>query len=746
MQCVRGDRTDAGPRTMWSTWLRVATAAAVCVGSGHGQPGVHGAPQCSATMECLHSAGCVECLTALQPYAAFSVSAPVGEIRERIFYQTLIGDPACTPATFALLNRTLTEGNSNETCAAIAGFHNDVQPGNCQIAEINCALDPDCQECLTQLFNTNNDGQTAELLKSAACRASRSHFEPLSHSCYPFPTCTHYKVLCGDIPECVRGLAALQAGDASAAANMSLTLATGAHELDRVVRNCVGPSALSCVFMTRRCEENAKCNSCLTNMDWGRDKSTILAGGITPACTHGMAMPATELYISVFGACSHTRYTMCEAQVAFCVLAQPRVCSQCLSGGADADSAVCETLLGARITPSCAGCPEAVRIINRIVWATSAVGGVSVVACLVTIAVLVGHGRDRVSMRDRIIVGLLCCNAVYSSANAVPILLLRTDEATCGDFALSFATIRTGRAWWFAGKYSLVCYEIFILGSSIWALTAGARAVRPRQEAALHCACVLGGLAAFAAFYLRCAEINGQGYNEATQTEAQGNEYVHVSTTDDFDDDFPGIAASKRFDAGRDAFDRLIQETLLIWDGLLGVAVLLWVGLRWTHTQMAAGWRRMVVAEAKEEAQDEWADTRRSGWRARRTLLEVQREVGVEIASPLEPFVVVFLVFSVPVRSWPSSAPRTVLAQFSPHAHPSSSATRVNTHCALPSEGFTCILTPHCSSYALVCVPECVGHRYVDPVLRRSEWLDLPRGVRRVVKWRHHLRDVRHVL
>lgn len=76
---------------------------------------------------------------------------------------------------------------------------------------------------------------------------------------------------------------------------------------------------------------------------------------------------------------------------------------------------------------------------------------------------------------------------------------------------MSFETIRFGRAWWFLGKYSLVAFEALVLGSSIWVIRHGVRSIPPRVEAGLHGLCVLVGLVAFTAFYVRCEAINKAG-------------------------------------------------------------------------------------------------------------------------------------------------------------------------------------------------------------------------------------------
>ena len=66
--------------------------------------------------------------------------------------------------------------------------------------------------------------------------------------------------------------------------------------------------------------------------------------------------------------------------------------------------------------------------------------------CLVVVATIVAYGHDRVSMRDRIVVGLMMANVVYSTANAIPLNALRTGVVDCGRLAMSFDAIRFRRA------------------------------------------------------------------------------------------------------------------------------------------------------------------------------------------------------------------------------------------------------------------------------------------------------------
>jgi hypothetical protein len=308
------------------------------------------------------------------------------------------------------------------------------------------------------------------------------------------------------------------------------------------------------------------------------------------------------------------------------------------------------------INGACAECPDAVRDINTIVLATTVVGGASVVACLMVVAAIVAHGRARVSMRDRIVVGMMLANTVYSSANAIPLNSLATHVADCGELALGFGTIRFGRAWWFGGKFGLVCFEVFILGASIQALARGGRAVKPLTEAVLHGLCAIGGISAFVGFYIKCSEINDRGFNKVTQLEVKTDAYNYMNLDDDQNDHTPGNEARARFVQGRTEYNTLVQHMLQVWDVMVFMAIVLWVGLRWAYYRADQSCQRLIKDVAAAVGDDPWLATRRSAWRSQLKEINARLDEYVDVAQPLELYVAVFVVFAV-VRSSPFISP-----------------------------------------------------------------------------------------
>lgn len=169
-------------------------------------------------------------------------------------------------------------------------------------------------------------------------------------------------------------------------------------------------------------------------------------------------------------------------------------------------------------------------------------------------------------MRSRIVLGLMLVNAVYSSANVLPLAALQSGLESCGQLVLSYDTIRLGRALWFGGKYGLVSFELFIIGASILVLKNAVTVMPRRIEFAAqvfhdttgcwfrlrtHVMCWIVALLAGVSFYVLCYGIDVHGYNRSVQMMAIINSYHHISDTDDLDDD-PQQRAMSEFATSRD--------------------------------------------------------------------------------------------------------------------------------------------------------------------------------------------------
>ena len=419
--------------------------------------------------------------------------------------------------------------------------------------------------------------------------------------------------------------------------------------VDNVVTTCIYSSAAACDFWRQRCADNVNCNLCLAEMSNGDNALEAVASWLTTACQEALHDRFAASYlISITQGCPGI--SACRVAVTEGVKADGGTFIACINGSAPSGyTTFCSELMQEySIDSKCQSCPTSVHTINAVVFATSMVGGVSAVACLAVAATIVAHRRDRVSMRDRIVVGLMMANAVYSTANAIPLNALRTSVIHYGRLAMSFDAIRFGRAWWFCGKYGLVSFELVILGASIQALLGGMSAVSARTEAATYAACCAIAALAFAVFYALCSAINADGYNLNAENEAYTNAYNHASANDDLDDDEPSVSASETYTSARDAYDNLVRDMLVVWDVVVGVAVGLWIVVRALHHYALRTLRTEEAEVARAEAADEWAATRQSAWNARRSLLETRRDAFNEVAKPLEPYIAVFVVFAAP--------------------------------------------------------------------------------------------------
>ena len=105
-------------------------------------------------------------------------------------------------------------------------------------------------------------------------------------------------------------------------------------------------------------------------------------------------------------------------------------------------------------------CPPAFRTSNILTWVGSAFGALGIVGCICVMWVIYGYGKDRRSIRDRILIGIFMSNLVYSIANAAPNNLV--GEATgrpCGHWVIDpvpgeYKATCSLRGLWMWGKYS----------------------------------------------------------------------------------------------------------------------------------------------------------------------------------------------------------------------------------------------------------------------------------------------------
>jgi hypothetical protein len=619
---------------------------------------------CGGVDRCIANPHCAQCLLAVNATRNFPHTLAefnrLGRAATRAyevgFFQTLQSTASCSTSVTppGIIYAALQELADVISCDDEHAMYSST----CLVAEYACFVEPHCRQCLDRLHAASADdghnGTKAAVLQSLACTAtSPALFSDLTNNCGggSFPTCTLYKHQCARLTECASCLAMLVAGNGAVAAQKCPGGSTqpSALALDHAVVYCIDSNAVACDFWRQRCANNVDCDSCLVGMGNGDNARAIAADWSTAACQRAAHDHLTAFYLTAI-AHGCPGISACREAITHCVLSKGDSCITCLNGSAPhTQAAYCTRLLQEWfLDTACQPCSATVHAINAIVLATAVVGGASAAVCLAVATTIVAHGRDRVSMRDRIVVGLMLTNTVYSTANAIPLNALRSGVVDCGRLAMSFDAIRVGRAWWFCGKYGLVGFELLILGSSIRAMYRSMSAVPWRAEVAMHAACCAVAVTAFAVFYNLCARINADGYDLSRENEAYTNAYNHASVNDDLDDDEPSASASLTYQSARDAYDNLVRDMLLVWDGVVVVAVGLWIVLRLLHRHALQALRSVAAGTAHAEANDEWAGTRRSAWKARQRFLEARREAFNEVAKPLEPYIFVFVLFAAP--------------------------------------------------------------------------------------------------
>ena len=445
----------------------------------------------------------------------------------------------------------------------------------------------------------------------------------------------------------------LREGDMTGAIALCSTVASSTLLYD-VVSLCTFNTETGCSFIKEKCTQDQQCNNCLAAVNETQTSERMaIAFSDSPFCQPMANASTPDSYQVGLELLSHARFVCgplmfneCQDVTLSCLL-KP-TCAPCLAGTPSEQSDASCALEASYLSMACQPCPSSVFENNRIVLATSIVGGLSVLPCLFVVIAIIAYKNDVAFTRSRIIIGLMISNIVYSIGSAIPVAMLRTDMSTCGQFKLSFATIRFGRAWWFAGKFLIIFFELLIIGISAWALKYGLPKLSWRREALLYTACVLAGMGVFIGFEVKSHEISDQGYNGATQREMQSNSYSNIDPNDDRNDDSPSIVANHRFTSSRSEYDTLVQQMLLVWCGLLGLAILLWIYLRWTFMKLTRMWSLSLANAEKQWDRDYWTPEEQGIRHTKRRMLNIVKEGYDELAHPLEPFVVVFIIFGIP--------------------------------------------------------------------------------------------------
>lgn len=272
---------------------------------------------------------------------------------------------------------------------------------------------------------------------------------------------------------------------------------------------------------------------------------------------------------------------------------------------------------------------------NPMAIATILFGLISVVACVGVIIVILAYKKDLHYLRERIILGIMCANVVYSASNLAPAHL--ANPKTCA-YALSLEEAAWTRSVWIWGKYWMVCYEIMIVGTSIVALHFGLSTLPKRIEVMAHLCCFLSGITAFIVFATKMVPNNSQ--SDSLFDQYVGGYHVYVLI------DSNATAKDREFQEKMtplfNNYTSFLTWMIRIWLIPLGIALVLWLLSRYMYHRLI-----QFSKSSFEGAQKGWDDELWS-IRVRTRLFTLQMEAYTGIVRPLEPYVVAFVIFAIP--------------------------------------------------------------------------------------------------
>lgn len=414
---------------------------------------------CPAVQLCHATPNCSKCLTAI------ATAVDVRSVRlfknlnlnglrkaELAFGDTLVRDANCRSQIdsaglfWQVVNELIDSQQASGRCVPEGGLALTA----CDRNTFACLANVNCRPCLEAVvLNGTKSFDVFDSMPSCRTAYVKETFALLDGACSVFP-CVRAKQLCESDTLCRGCLIAMGKGGVVTAARDCPGTSLSGVILGVVVGNCAANTPLSHEFWTLRCRADSACHACLSELGDFSNHTQMALAGHSSSCTASRGNTNIGFLQHVIQ--TTPNITSCQVSVALCVV-RYEACGECITSP-DNYSSTCRQLVGVDgtgITAACRTCPKEVQLIQRIVLATSAIGGVSVLACLFTIARLL-RGDGRQHLRTRILLGLLAANAIYSCANTMPMNYIHNVEGRCGTLALSDGLIRTGRALWFCGK------------------------------------------------------------------------------------------------------------------------------------------------------------------------------------------------------------------------------------------------------------------------------------------------------
>lgn len=265
------------------------------------------------------------------------------------------------------------------------------------------------------------------------------------------------------------------------------------------------------------------------------------------------------------------------------------------------------------------GCnASAVQEHNAWVYSRFAFGSMGTLVCMVAMADILAHNRDKDDLRHRILLGLFTSNLLYSIANIVPrdIFNAVDDPELCGKNSLALfrehgpATYAKG--FWIACSYCVLFYEIYVVWASVFAMKGIKQ--NKKAEVATHFFCAFTSLVVCIVFVTKSIEL-GENTDQS------------------------------------DAYFVLVSTMLQIWIGLSSVLVLTYIYQRVLYHKLRKAWdanlqdTERVMNIELWDTQNPYVQEKRI---KKRKLLDLQKRGFEDITRPLEPYIIVFSVFLIP--------------------------------------------------------------------------------------------------
>eukprot|EP00040_Diaphanoeca_grandis_P013372 m.67580 g.67580 ORF g.67580 m.67580 type:complete len:417 (-) comp23837_c0_seq1:81-1331(-) len=252
-------------------------------------------------------------------------------------------------------------------------------------------------------------------------------------------------------------------------------------------------------------------------------------------------------------------------------------------------------------------------------------GALGVVASACVLAVIFAYKKDRIYARERIVVGLTVANALYSIMCIVP-LSLNYPEPSCRSVVPAQHNHYMRMAW-FAWKFAIVCYEIFIVAFSTFAMRSSnpIKSFSKRVEVFAHALCWIVALAVLigACFTIRPI------VTEWVLLDKDETHGLHLAC------DRACIILK---------YVKIVAILTQAWLCLFCVAIVMWLVMRfWVLRKLRQDWLLSYVSANKQ-----WSKDFASIPKVKESLIRIQKENFEEVALPLERYVWVFIMFFPP--------------------------------------------------------------------------------------------------